>query len=80
MSASPIACRELVELVTDYLEGALDRDTLRRVEEHLAHCPGCSAYLDEMRVTIRLTGRLTEDDIDPVMREALLHAFRAELI
>ena len=79
MSASAIACRELVELVTDYLEGALDPDTLRRVEEHLVECPGCSAYLDEMRVTIRLTGRLTEDDIDPVMREALLHAFRAEL-
>jgi anti-sigma factor RsiW len=79
MSASAITCRELVELVTDYLEGALDPDTLRRVEGHLAACPGCSAYLDEMRVTIRLTGRLTDDDIDPVMREALLHAFRAEL-
>jgi predicted anti-sigma-YlaC factor YlaD len=79
MSASAITCRELVELVTDYLEGALDPDTLRWVEGHLAVCPGCSAYLDEMRVTIRLTGRLTDDDIDPVMREALLHAFRAEL-
>ena len=79
MSEPDLTCRELVELVTDYLEGALDSTTRRRVDEHLAGCPGCTAYLDEMRVTIRLTGRLTDDDIDPVMREALLHAFRAEL-
>jgi anti-sigma factor RsiW len=79
MSRPEIVCRQLVELVTDYLEGSLDPDTLRRVEEHLAGCPGCTAYLDEMRVTMRLTGRLTEDDIAPEARDALLHAFRAEL-
>ena len=56
MSEPELTCRELVELVTDYLEGALDGATRRRVDEHLAACPGCTAYLDEMRVTIRLTG------------------------
>ena len=79
MSRPEIVCRDFVEMVTDYLEGALDQETVRRIDEHLAACPGCEAYLDEMRVTIRLTGRLTEGDIDPAARDALLHAFRAEL-
>ena len=79
MSEPDLTCRELVELVTDYLEGAMDDPTRLRVDQHLAGCPGCTAYLDEMRVTIRLTGRLTEGDIDPAARDALLHAFRAEL-
>jgi anti-sigma factor RsiW len=71
-----LTCRELVEMVTDYLEGALDDDVRRRVDEHLAGCAGCTAYLDEMRVTIRITGRLAERDIAPDAREALLRAFR----
>jgi anti-sigma factor RsiW len=71
-----LTCRELVELVTDYLEGALDDDVRRRVDRHLAGCPGCSAYIDEMRVTIRITGTLTEWDLEPGVRDALLEAFR----
>jgi len=54
MSEPDLTCRELVELVTDYLEGALDSTTRRRVDEHLAGCPGCTAYLDEMRVTVEI--------------------------
>ena len=71
-----IACRELVELVTDYLEGALDRRTRRRFEAHIAGCPHCTAYLEQMRETIRLTGRLREESLDPEVRDELLEAFR----
>jgi len=73
---SDLTCRELVELVTDYLEGALDDETRRRVDRHLAGCSACTAYLDEMRVTILITGTLTERDLEPHVRDALLEAFR----
>ena len=48
-----LPCQELVELVTDYLEDALDRDERARFERHLAECGHCEAYLDQIRVTIR---------------------------
>ena len=72
----PIPCREMVELVTDYLEGALSRREHRRFERHIAGCDGCSAYLEEMRRTLRVLGRLDEETISPEARDALLHAFR----
>jgi predicted anti-sigma-YlaC factor YlaD len=58
-----MSCRELVELVTDYFEGALDADERARFEAHLDECPGCRTYLDQMRVTLRLVrdaGQLEE--------------------
>ena len=58
-----ITCKELVELVTDYLEGALDADMRARFEQHLAACAGCREYLDQMRMTIRATGQLSEDSL-----------------
>lgn len=79
MSGAPapvLVCREVVELVSDYLEGALgDRDRLR-FEQHLAGCDGCSAYLDQMRQTVRLAGSLTPEALDPVFRDRLVEAFR----
>ncbi len=57
---APIACRELVELVTDYLEGALSPEQHARFENHIAGCDGCTTYLEQMRETIRLTGTLRE--------------------
>lgn len=69
-------CKTLVELVTDYLEGALPDDERARVEAHLATCDGCTTYLEQMRTTIRLTGMLTEEQIRAEAREALLGAFR----
>ena len=72
----PLACQEVVELVTDYLEGALRRGERRRFEAHLADCPHCTAYLEQMRATIRLTGRLGPDDLSPAMREDLGEVFR----
>ena len=54
-------CQELVELVTDYLEGALPPRRAREVEEHLQDCVDCLRYLGQMQLTARLLGRLTED-------------------
>jgi anti-sigma factor RsiW len=71
-----LPCREVVELVTDYLEGALGERDRERVERHLGGCDGCDAYLDQMRLTLRLAGRIEPDSIDPVFRERLVEAFR----
>jgi predicted anti-sigma-YlaC factor YlaD len=74
--AQEIACAQLVELVTDYLEGALAATERALFEEHLADCDGCVAYLDQMRTTIELTGRLREDDLPPDLQAELVAAFR----
>ncbi len=71
-----LSCRELVELVTDYVEGALDRRTRSRFERHISGCPHCTAYLEQIRETVRLTGMLREDQLEPQAREELLAAFR----
>lgn len=69
-------CRELVELVTAYLEGALDAATRRRFEAHLRECDGCTAYVEQLRTTVALTGRLRAEELDPALRDRLLAAFR----
>jgi anti-sigma factor RsiW len=71
-----LTCAELVELVTDYLEGALPVDDAERFEEHLVLCPGCTAHFDQMRAAIDVAGRLREDDLAPELADELLHAFR----
>jgi anti-sigma factor RsiW len=71
-----MACRELVELVTDYFEGALRRRDRRRFERHIAACDGCATYVEQMRLTSRALGGLTEESISAEARDALLHAFR----
>jgi predicted anti-sigma-YlaC factor YlaD len=73
--ADDLSCVELVELVTDYLEWVLDSETLRRFEDHLLDCDGCAAYLDQMRTTVSLTGRLREAELAPGVRNALIRAF-----
>ena len=70
-----LTCAELVELVTDYLEGALEPVARRRFDEHLAVCLGCEDYLDQIRATIATAGRVTPDDLDPVARDRLLATF-----
>ena len=74
--AGEITCRELVELVTDYLEGALTADRRELFEEHLLRCEDCATYVDQMRRTQRALGALTEESISPEARDALLRAFR----
>jgi anti-sigma factor RsiW len=71
-----LSCQELVELVTDYLEGALPSELHERFERHIAHCSGCQAYLEQMRVTIRVTGELTAESLSPEAERTLLDAFR----
>jgi anti-sigma factor RsiW len=60
-----LVCQQAVELVTNYLEGALSRSDRRRYEAHLAGCPHCTEYLAQMRKTIELTGTLTPEDLAP---------------
>jgi predicted anti-sigma-YlaC factor YlaD len=76
MTTEELTCQELVELVTDYLEMALPEGEMARFEEHLAGCRGCRQYLDQMRTTIRLVGRLREVDLSPPARDELLALFR----
>ena len=71
-----LSCQELVELVTDYLEGALDDRDLRAFERHLAACDGCTEYVAQLRATIRLVGTLTPDDLSQDAETTLLQAFR----
>jgi anti-sigma factor RsiW len=71
-----MTCKELVELVTDYLEGNLRGRLRRRFEAHLAQCDGCTRYIAQMRTTILATGRLTEEQVTKEQRVALLGAFR----
>ena len=71
-----LVCQQAVELVTDYLEGALSRADRRRYEAHLAGCPHCTEYLAQMRKTIELTGTLTPDDLTPQMQDEFITLFR----
>lgn len=73
-----LSCARIVELITDYLEGALEEDLRDRFEEHLSYCPPCREYLAQMRATVRATGRLTESDVPPETMDALMRAFRGE--
>ena len=69
-------CDEFVELVTGYLEEALDPATARRFVEHLAECDGCGTYLEQIRRTVDELGRLPEGQLPPETRSRLLAAFR----
>jgi anti-sigma factor RsiW len=71
-----LVCRQVVELVSDYLEGALPRRDRKRFERHLRACPNCTAYLEQMRVTIAATGRLTPEDLTPEVRDEFTRLFR----
>jgi anti-sigma factor RsiW len=71
-----IVCQQAVELVTDYLEGALSRADRRRFEAHLAGCPHCTEYLAQMRATIQLTGGITPDDLTEPMQDDFIELYR----
>jgi anti-sigma factor RsiW len=71
-----LVCRDAVELVTDYIEGRLSRRNRRRFEAHIAACPNCRAYLDQIRRTIAAAGQVQPEDLDPDARRALTEVFR----
>jgi len=71
-----ITCQEVVELVTDYFEGALSTEEADLFEQHINFCEGCDWYVDEMRTTVASVGKVTEEEIPDETREKLLTAFR----
>jgi anti-sigma factor RsiW len=71
-----IACKQAVELVTDYLEVTLSRRDRRRFEFHLRGCPNCSAYLEQIRMTIQATGAIGTDDLTPEAKQDLVELYR----
>jgi anti-sigma factor RsiW len=71
-----IACNELVELVSAYIEGRLPPREVMRFDAHLESCEGCRTYVDQMRVTIDALGHLPEESITAGARDTLLKAFR----
>ena len=80
MSASELPempCRELVERVSDYLEDALSARDRTRLEAHLAECDDCATYLEQLRETMRIAGRVEVDRLRPEARDALTEAFDA---
>jgi anti-sigma factor RsiW len=71
-----MACQELVEVITDYLEGTLPAHDRRRFEAHLGLCPPCVVYLDQMRSAIEVAGRVPLGELSAPLRQGLLAAFR----
>ena len=72
----PISCQEVVELVTDYLEGAMGPEEVARFEHHLSLCEGCVFYVEQIRMTVEAVGRAGEEDVAPEIRDGLVTAFR----
>ena len=72
-----LACKEFIELVTEYLEGTMSASERARIELHLAGCPFCTTYLEQMPQTIATLGSLPASEVDPRAMNALLGAFRA---
>jgi hypothetical protein len=71
-----MTCQEVVELVTDYFDGAMSADEAAVFEQHLNFCEGCGWYIDQMRTTIAAVGRIEPADVPPALRERLLATFR----
>jgi anti-sigma factor RsiW len=71
-----MACKEVVDVITAYLEGTLDPVDRSRFDAHLAECPCCTEYLAQMRATIERLGRLDETALSPAARERLFAVFR----
>jgi predicted anti-sigma-YlaC factor YlaD len=71
-----ISCQEVVEVITDYLEGKLRPEDVAILEAHLALCDGCRWYLDQMRITIATVGRVEDEEVPAELRDTVLAAFR----
>ena len=76
MNERELTCREVVELGNDYLGNTMAAADRTRFADHLAACPACTTYLDQMRTTIELTGRLREDELGEDVKRDLVEAFR----
>ena len=78
MHIDHLTCRQVVELLSDYIDGVLDDEQRDELERHLVACEGCLAYLDQLRAVTRVAGSLQVDDVPVPMMDALLEAFRRE--
>lgn len=74
--AGDLPCKDLVEIITDYLEGVLPPAERERFETHLSACSGCRTYLEQMRATVAAAGRVTPDELPPESRRRLEELFR----
>ena len=70
-----LVCQQAVQLMNDYVDGTLSRRQRRRLEAHLADCDACTAYLEQLRVTIRASAAVSVDDIDPAVLQSLVELF-----
>jgi anti-sigma factor RsiW len=75
-ACSQLPCRELVELVTDYIEGVMGEVDRARFEGHIGACGHCAAYVEQMRMTLTVVGRIDPETLDPSVEASLLDAFR----
>jgi len=71
-----MTCREVVELMSEYLEGTISKGYRARFEDHLAGCDGCKAYLAQLRTTLRVLGTLPDEPVPEPLKAELLRAFR----
>jgi hypothetical protein len=71
-----IVCQQAVEMITDYLEDALSRRDRRRLVAHLRACTNCAAYLEQIQLTIKLTGKIEADDLSPQAQAELTGLYR----
>jgi len=74
--AHDITCRQAVALMTDYLDGVLGPDDHALMEAHLAECESCAEHLRQIRITVTVTGRIRDEDLDPAAREDLMALYR----
>jgi anti-sigma factor RsiW len=75
-AAAPLTCREVVALLTDYLEDALDPPTRERVAGHLAACGNCATHVQQLQVTLEALGTVPPEELSPETERALVAAFR----
>jgi predicted anti-sigma-YlaC factor YlaD len=76
VNQNQLNCQEVVELVTDYLEQALLPEMQAQFEEHIAECPGCDTYLEQIQQTIMMLRKLTEQQMFPKTKQELVEIFR----
>jgi predicted anti-sigma-YlaC factor YlaD len=76
VNQNQLNCQEVVELVTDYLEQALLPEMKAKFDEHIAECPGCDTYLEQVQQTILMLRKLTEQQMFPETKQELLEIFR----
>ena len=74
--AHPLVCRDAIQLMSDYLEGSLSRRDRRRLDKHVANCPHCSLYLEQLRTTISASGTVGPEDLAPEVVNGLVDLFR----